>query len=172
VQCIGVKVVAYKDASGTPTLSQAGAEQAIQNINQIWKSCNVAFQIETYQAIDPTTVGLSFGEASQRETTQIRQKFSDNKTFLYVITGHWTTSTIAWTEMPGGAPYGTIVESAYGAHTVAVAHEFGHYMGLDHINTNGNLMYPVVYPSDTSISASQCGTARSTNAGFWAAMLR
>jgi hypothetical protein len=171
-QCIGVKIVAYTDSSGKASLSESQAATLITGINSIWAACNVAFQIDEYQTIDPTTVGLSYGAASENELTQIRSRFSDNKTFLLAATGPWNTATIAWTEMPGGAPYGSVVDSDYATSNVAVAHEFGHYMGLDHDPSTGNVMYYIVYDTDTNVSSSQCSTVRQTNTQYWQNMLR
>ena len=144
----------------------------MQGINQLWQTCNVGFQIEEYDAVDPTTYGLTYGANSENELTQIRQTFSNDSTFLLALTGPWDTSSIAWTEMPGGAPYGSVVDSDYADQAVAVGHEFGHYQGLDHVSTSNNLMYPIVYSSDTNIDASQCVTATSTDQSVWPKMLR
>jgi hypothetical protein len=115
---------------------------------------------------------LSYGAASENELGTIRQQFSDDKTFLLAATGPWNTATIAWTEMPGGGPYGSIVDADYATDPVAVAHELGHYQGLDHDPNLGNVMYAIVYPQDTALTSTQCQAAQSTNTQYWQAMLR
>jgi hypothetical protein len=170
--CLGLKVISYKDSNGTPALTQDGANSLVQQINQIWQTCNIGFQIEEYQAIDPAASGLSYGSNSENELTQIRDTFANNSTFLVVATGPWTTSAIAWTEMPGAPPYGTVVDSDFANDPIAVGHELGHYMGLDHVNDMGNLLYPVVYSSNTNLTADQCNTTRSTDQSYWQGMMR
>jgi hypothetical protein len=171
-QCIALKIVSYKDSSGTDSISQTQAVNLVAAVNTIWSQCNVAFEIDDYVSIDPTTVGLSYGNASQNELGTIRQNFSDSKTFLLAATGPWSSSYIAWTEMPGGAPYGSVVDAQSAKNTIPVAHELGHYQGLDHVQTAGNVMYPVVYSTDTNLTSSQCSTAQSTNTQYWQAMFR
>ena len=170
--CIAVKVVSYKDSRGVPALSQKGAEIVVQEISDIWKACDIGFQVEEYVAIDPTAYGLQYGAGSANELQQIRQKFSNDKTFFLGVTGSWTTSAIAWTALPGGGPYGAVVDADYAADRVAVGHEIGHYQGLDHNNTSGNLMYPIVYSNDTTLTTAQCNFARQTDQVYWQAMLR
>jgi hypothetical protein len=171
-QCIALKIVSYKDSSGNDSLTQAQAATLVQGVNSIWSQCNIAFQIDEYVSIDPTTVGLSYGAASENELGTIRQTFSDDKTFLLALTGPWNTSTIAWTEMPGGAPYGAVVDAAFATDPVCVGHELGHYQGLDHDPNMGNVMYAVVYPQDTALTSAQCSSAQATNNQYWKAMFR
>jgi hypothetical protein len=170
-QCISVKLVSY-ESSGVPVVSEQQAVALIAGVNSIWAPCNIAFEIGEYVSIDPTTVGLTYGAGSQNELTSIRNRFSDNDTFLLVATGPWSGSYIAWTVLPGGGPYGAVVESGFANHAVTVAHELGHYMGLDHSGTNGNVLYPVVYSSNTSVTSGQCSSSRSINESYWEAMFR
>lgn len=170
--CIGLKVVSYLDSSGKSVLSKQEAIQLVQNINEIWQACDIGFQIEEYSSLKAQDYGLQFSAASGGETASIRQTFSNGTTFLLVATGNWTTSAIAWAQMPGNGPYGVVVDSDYSTNAVCVAHELGHYQGLDHDSTSGNVMYPVVFDSYHTLSASQCSEARSTDLSFWPHMLR
>ena len=169
--CIGVKVVAYKDSNGN-AVTQAQSDTLMQGINALWATCNIGFQVEEYDAVDPSQYGLSYGASSENELTQIRQTFSNNTTFLLAMTGAWNTSTIAWTEMPGAAPYGAVVDADYSKDAVTVGHELGHYMGLDHDPNVGNLMYYIAYSTDKTITSAQCDQARQTNQAYWQAMMR
>jgi hypothetical protein len=170
--CIGLKLVTYKDSSGTPTVNSAAAVTLVNGINKIWSACNIAFQMEQYDPVDPTTVGMSYGSGSENELTSIRQQYSDQTTMLVTVTGPWTGKTIAWTAMPGGGPFGTIVDSQYGQNPMTVGHELGHYMGLYHISDSSNLMNPYIGSDTSALNTSQCNTARQTNTSYWQRMLR
>lgn len=171
-QCIGLKVVSYADSQGTPSLSLARAVAMLEKVNAIWSGCNIQFQIDEYLAVDPSDYGLTFGAGSQNELGTIRQRFANNSTFLLAVTGPWSGQYIAWTQLPGAGPYGAIVDQQYGGDAIAVGHELGHYMSLDHYQTLGNVMYSIVYPQDTSVVSSQCTQARAANSNYWKAMLR
>jgi hypothetical protein len=170
--CIGVKLVSYVDSSGTPALSQAQAVQTIGGVNAIWQPCGIGFQIEEYDAVDPTAYGLQYGSGSQNELDQIRQRFSNSSTFLVAVTGAWTGSYIAWTTMPGVGPYGSVLDARYASHPVTMGHELGHYMGLDHDPNLGNVMYAIAYDTDTSVNQAQCTQAQQTDQAYWPNMLR
>ncbi len=169
--CIGVKAVSYT-SNGQPTYTEDQAVATIQGINDLWKQCNVAFQLEEYQAVNPADYGLTNGSDSQGEAGTVRSDFSDDKTFLLAATGSWNSSYIAWTQMPGAGPYGSVFDVNYATDAITVAHEFGHYLGLDHVSDQGNIMYPQVYPNDTAFTSDQCSLARSTAASYWQAMMR
>ncbi|MBC7691963.1 MAG: hypothetical protein H7222_09345 [Methylotenera sp.] len=170
--CIGLKVVAYSDSSGLSVLNEVAAETLVQQMNAVWQTCNIGFQVDVYDSVDPTSSGLTYGAGSQSELNEIRDDFSTNSTMLVAITGPWTGSTIAWTSMPGGGPYGTIVEKDYGHNPYTVGHELGHYMGLYHINDNSNLMNPYIGTNTSALNSSQCNISRGTTLSYWSAMLR
>jgi hypothetical protein len=167
-----LKIVSYEDSSGTPSLTKEQAVALVAGVNSIWQTCDIAFEIGEYVSIDPTTVGLTYGAGSQNELGTIRQKFATGTTFLLAATGPWSGSYIAWTVLPGAGPYGAVVDAEYASDKVAVAHELGHYMGLDHSGTSGNVMYAIVYSNDTNVTSSQCAATRATNEQYWQAMLR
>lgn len=172
-QCIGLKIVSYKDSNGVPSLSRTAAIELMKEVNDVWKPCDIAFQIEEYVAVDPRTLGMAYGSESQSQLTSIRREFSEKSTFLLTVTGPWSGGTIAWTTMPSGSgPYGAIVESDYGDNPFTVGHELGHYMGLYHIRSSSNLMNPYIGSNTKALTMSQCTTARNTNASDWRVMLR
>lgn len=169
--CIGVNYVSYTD-SGTPIADQALAVQDIQATNDIWKQCGIQFQIESYQAVDPAKYGLDPGAGAANQTDQIRNTFNDGNTFLIVQTGYWGTVKNAWTNLPGSAPYGAVFESTVADYPQIVAHELGHYLGLDHVADPADVMDAIIYPDSTQLTPDQCELARSTATSFWSNMLR
>ena len=171
-QCIGLKIVSYVNSNGTSVLNENDAEILTEQMDAIWRVCNIGFQLETYEAVNPITVGLSYNPNWRSESTQIRSAFSDQQTFLVVAVGSLGGSTIAVTQMPGYGPFGTLVESAYASNPKTVGHELGHYMGLYHIRNSSNLMNPYIGPNTEQLSQSQCATARATITQSWQHMMR
>jgi hypothetical protein len=45
-------------------------------------------------------------------------------------------------------------------------------MGLDHDPNLGNVMYAIVYDTDTTLTSAQCSQAQQTDQAYWTAMLR
>jgi len=170
--CIGIKFVVYKDANENPVMTREEASSLIAKVNGLWQQCNIAFQIDEYQAVNPVAYGLTYSSGAQSQTTQIRSTFSNNTTFLVVVTGPWSSSYIAWTAMPGSVPYGVVACAEYGDDRVTIAHELGHYLGLDHHSTQTNLLYYIAYPTSTALTATQCSAARNTTMDYWQQMLR
>ena len=173
--CLAVHFVAYTDSSGAPTADTTEAATIIHTMNQLFAQCSIGFQIEKYEAISPTQYNLDYGAQSQNQLNQIRQTFDlPSNQLLAVTTGPWGTSVNAWTNMPGEGVYGAIMEASivnYGK-GIIYAHEFGHYLGLDHVSNSANLMNPIIYTTSTQLSASQCQAAQSTLHAYWADMIR
>lgn len=173
--CLAVQFVSYKDSNGTPVANESQVNTIVNTMNNLFSQCNIGFQVEKYDQVDPTQAGLSYGANSQNEVDQIRNTYGTEKNMLLAVnTGPWGTAVNAWTNMPGSAPYGAIMESSivdYG-NGIIYAHEFGHYLGLDHISDQSNLMDAVIYTSSTTLSSDQCATARDTATQFWSAMVR
>jgi hypothetical protein len=171
--CLGLKLVSYVDRStGKATIDETGARTLASQINDVWNHCDIGFQLEIYQAADPLDYGLDYGSASESELSSIRSEFKDPSRMLVVVTGPWTGSTIAWTNMPGSSLLGTIVDQQYGHNPFTVGHELGHYQGLYHVSDNANLMNPYIGTNTSGLTTSQCNTARSTDQEYWAAMMR
>jgi hypothetical protein len=177
--CLGMKYVVFKDSSGKPVVSKEEAAANVQQINDVWKQCSLGFQIDEFVEATPKDAGLNYNTADYTELDDIRKKFEDDKTLLVVTTGSWdrngsigSTGANAWTSMPGESLYGAILEKSVGTFGNIIAHELGHYIGLDHADDTSNLMNPVIYDKSKGLSKSQCDTARKTTADFWQRMLR
>ncbi|MGZ3687401.1 MAG: matrixin family metalloprotease, partial [Bdellovibrionota bacterium] len=127
------------------------------------------------EQVDPTASGLSYGAASQNELNQIRQTYGKTADeLLAVTTGPWGTAVNAWTNMPGDGIYGAIMEASivtYGS-GIIYAHEFGHYLGLDHVSDTSDLMNAVIYTTSSKLDSGQCQTAVDTANSYWKAMQR
>lgn len=172
--CLAMKWVVYKDSNGAVTANEAQSAAIVKKTNELFAQCKIGFQIETYAAVDPVDYGLSYGSASQNETTSIRRTFMNNNQILSVTTGPWGTAVNAWTSMPGEGTYGAIMEKSiveYG-NGIIYAHEFGHYLGLDHYSDQSDLMNSVIYTTSSKLTTAQCEQARDTAMSYWAAMMR
>ncbi len=171
-QCIGIKMVSYLDDVGTAVISEADTLRMIQEMNSVWGTCKIGFQLETYVAVNPTTVGLKYDPYWPTEASSVRAAFSDAQTFLVVSVGTLSSSTIAVTQMPFSSPYGTLVEKDFARNALTVGHELGHYMGLYHYRDLSNLMNPYIGSNTRALSSDQCATARNANTRYWSNMMR
>lgn len=173
--CLGVHFVSYENPQGIAMADSTEAVKIVNTLNRLWGSCDILFQIDKYQSVNPVRYGLSFAEESQDEVDDIRRTFAvPSNTLLAVTTGPWDTAVNAWTTMPGEGPYGAVMESSsvrYGD-GIIYAHEFGHYLGLDHVSDSADLMNPVIYTTSTKLEEKQCITARQTAAKYWSEMFR
>ena len=106
----------------------------------------------------------------------IRTPFQDEKYLVVVNTGAWDHGSMgpanAWTAMPGQSPSGAVLESRVATDSGITAHELGHYLGLDHVNDETDLMNPIIYPSSTLITSEQCQEMRAIATTTRAATLR
>lgn len=177
--CLGLKYVVYQDSGGKAVASTTDALNDLTKMNQIWAQCGIAFQIEEFTPVDPTRSGLAFNTANIGDLDAIRNAYGESGRLLVVTTGAWNrsgtlgqTSANAWTAMPGGGPYGAILEAAVSTYGPIYAHELGHYLNLEHVSDASDVMNPVIYTTSAKLTASQCSTARSTALGYWSAMTR
>ena len=171
VICLGLKIVSY-ESNGVPDLTEAQAVTLVQGINTVWSQCSIQFQLESFEIIDPTTVGLPYSPNWSTETSAVRTKFKDNTRMVVEAVGPWSVSTIAVTTMPGSGLYGTVVDKQYSQNPLTVGHELGHYQGLYHVSDTSNLMSAYIGTNTKLLDSGQCTTARSTDNQYWTAMMR
>jgi len=171
--CIGVKYVVYKRADGRPVATEDTVVSNLAEINRIWKECDIGFQVEKLEFVDPTLKGLSHGTAAATETEQIRQAYAEPNTFLIATTEEWNTTKNAWTNPPGSATHGAVIEGAVANYPSIIAHELGHYMSLDHVaGPSTALMYYAIVPHPDPVSAGECAQARASVMRDWPQMRR
>jgi hypothetical protein len=175
--CLSLKYVVYADSSGAPLFSEEQAVTNLAQINQVWSQCGIAFEIGEFDSPTPSDYGLSLNTPTLGELTSIRNAFEDDTHLLVVTTGTWSGSlgagaANAWTAMPGGGPYGVVLEKPVGDYPNIIAHELGHYLNLDHVSDTSDVMNAVIYTSSTKLTTSQCNTARSAASAFWSEMER
>jgi hypothetical protein len=171
--CLAIRFVTYTN-NGAPAASATQAATIIHKMNSLFSQCNIGFQIQTYEQVNPADYGLAYGSASQSQTDSIRGQFEVDDRLLAVTTGPWGTAVNAWTNMPGDNVYGAIMEQSIVAYGdgIIYAHEFGHYLGLDHVSDTSNLMSAIIYTSSSTLTSGQCSTARSVANSYWSRMIR
>jgi hypothetical protein len=177
--CLALKYAVFADDAGPAPITEAQAASAVRSINSVWAKCDVAFQLEQFVIVNPAEAGIRYHIGSYTDLDAVRTAFGSDKTLLIAATGAWDragslgdTGANAWTAMPGGAPYGAVIESSVGNFANIIGHELGHYLNLYHRGDATNLMNPIIYSSSTGLSPDQCRTARETVRGHWQAMLR
>jgi predicted Zn-dependent protease len=65
-----------------------------------------------------------------------------------------------------------VFESAVADYPQIMAHELGHYLGLEHVSNTSNAMNAIIYPYSEDLSDSQCDQAREIAQEFWSGMMR
>lgn len=176
--CLGIKYVVYQSPVG-PVISRNDANRNIALLNNMWGRCQIHFEIDDFQVVNPGDFGLPFHTADYSDLDEIRSRFASDKDLLIVTTGAWNRAgslgdshANAWTSMPGSSPYGTVIEQSVGTFANIIGHELGHYLNLQHMNGQLDLMNPVIFRDSTELQPSQCETARSTVKYYWSKMLR
>ncbi len=177
--CLALKYVVYKNSDGSPVMTQDEVISTVREVNSIWATCNISFQIDQYLAANPVDYALTFNTANDSELDQIRRAFQTDSTLLVATTGTWdrsgtlgNTGANAWTNMPGDGIYGVVLESPVGSFGNIVAHELGHYLNLDHVSDQSNVMNPIVYDTSTALNSGQCSTAMAAINYYWQSMRR
>ncbi len=170
--CIALRYVSYEEDNGTVVVSRKLAIEQIRQVNALWAQCGIAFQIESYETVNPHGFGLHFGPRSEDETYQIRKRYAQDSSFLVVTTGEWSSYAVAWTEPPANETHGAILSGAVAGDPEILGHELGHYMNLDHPveapkEVRSNLMNWRVYTDSHTLTAKQCNAARESVALSW-----
>lgn len=181
--CLAVKYVVYMDTvRGLPVSTSEEAQLNIAEVNDLWDGCKVDFVIETYMAVDPTEFHLNYKPSTMRELDQLRMAFEEPTSLLVATTGPWQgdlhqvnkdkTTVVAWSAFPLGNLHGATMDFSVRDDSQIIAHELGHYLGLEHLESKRNIMNPVVYPSSNKLTQTQCILARSTISKYWGKMTR
>ncbi len=176
---LGIKYVVYQDSKDQAVLNELEVKSSVEEINRVWGQCRIEFEIVEYLSVSPKQFGLREAPQDEAELTDIRNAFSDEGVLLVIATENWIrTGTLgnsranAWTSMPGGPPYGVVLEKLVGAFANLLAHELGHYLGLLHVADQFGMMNPIVYNHSEFLSHEQCGIARRTAQSFWQKTIR
>jgi hypothetical protein len=173
---LALKFVEFTGKDGKAVITQDQVNRVITGVNTLYSQCNIHFQLESYQAADPAQYNLDYNTGTMDAMDKIRAPFDSEKSLVVVNTGSWDHGAMgpanAWTAMPGQAPSGAVLEGPVADNANIVAHELGHYLNLDHVSDQSNLMNPIIYTDSTQISSSQCDEMRRTAVSVRAQSLR
>lgn len=178
---IAVHYVSFRDGSGAPVVDEGAARSVVENISNYWRQCNIQFSIESFDAIDPTSVGARYNPSNYSELDNMRTAMQNGNSLLMIATGTWNRSgtlgnsgSNCYSSFPGDAAEGVVCEQKSSAKDFMLAHESGHWLNLRHTNdpstdavddTNSgnvalNLMDHVVAASHDELTPGQCYRAR------------
>jgi hypothetical protein len=163
---MALKFVEFSDESTSPPLSNSQVKQLIQKLNQLYSQCDITFQLGEYQIVKPADYGLPMGPTSVKKMHEFRKPFDDPRYLVIINTGKWNHQKVgtpnAWTAMPGEVPAGAVLEAPVSNFPGIVAHEIGHYLNLNHMENNKNLMNPIIYGDSKELTEDQCSQMRAT----------
>jgi hypothetical protein len=161
---------------GKAILSQDQAKTVVEGINHLYSQCNIRFKLEEYTTAEPAQHGLEYDTSSMDAMDKVRAPFDTDKALVVVNTGSWNHGNMgpanAWTAMPGQSPSGAVLEGPVADNANIVAHELGHYLNLDHVSDEANMMNPIIYGTSTAIGTAQCEEMRRTAVTVRAAAVR
>jgi hypothetical protein len=177
--CLALRFVTYEDPEGQAAESDHEVSDTIRGVNEIWRECGIEFQVDDFRPVNPAQFALHYRTANYSELDQIRKVFRSRDALLVVVTGPWdragslgNTHANAWTNLPGEALYGSILEKGVGKAPNLLAHELGHYLSLDHVEEAGDVMSPILYPRSRELTRGQCRSARWAIFNYWLPMMR
>jgi hypothetical protein len=157
---LAVKFVEYLDAKGNPVLSPGQVNRLVGQINEEYSQCGMTVKLEGYEVADPARDHLPYSLRSVSQIDPVRAVYDDPKYLVIVNTGPWDHGSMgapnAWTAMPGDAHAGAVIEGPVATNAPIVAHELGHYLGLNHSSIEHDMMNPVIYSNSTVISSDEC----------------
>lgn len=163
---LALKFVEFSDEVNSPPLSDSQAKKLVQKLNQLYTPCGISFQLGEYKIVKPSDYGLTMGPPSVKKMHEFRKPFDDPRYLVIINTGKWDHQKLgapnAWTAMPGEIPAGAVLESTVSNFTGIVAHEIGHYLNLNHVQNEKNLMNPIIYRDSIELSDDQCTQMRAT----------
>lgn len=179
---LGVDYVMYRERFALSAVDVESEKKILkqwEEVNQIWKPCEIQFQLDHFRAVDPSEYHLNERTMELGELNEIRARFATETSLLVVLTHAWdrrgslgSHMANGWTTLPGDGIYGAILEGPTLDFPNILAHELGHYLNLKHSEEKPDLMHPIVYPHSVEITPLQCEEARSTAQFFWKRMLR
>jgi hypothetical protein len=176
---VAVKYVAFQNSQEQPVISDNDTTAVFKTVNSIWEKCSIEFKLERFSQIEPKTLETDFNISRHSELPELREALCEQDTLLVVTTGTWNrtgslgkTTANAWTAMPKRAPFGIVLEAPVARHPNLLAHEFGHYLNLNHAQGDTQLMNPTIYRRSNGLTPEECNQARSTVLTKWARMLR
>lgn len=180
--CLSTKYVVFGSdnaAESDDALAAVDAASILQEINEVWRECDVQFQFDEFEIVDPTAFNIRYRIANYEELNQVRRAFADDDSLLVVATGPWNRRgslgnswANAWTNTPGSLLYGVVMEAAVASNSNLISHELGHYLNLDHVNDSSSLMNPIVSQRSHRLEQSQCEEARHAARKHWRKMMR
>ena len=175
--CLALHYVVYEDDAGRPVVDSAAAAENVRQVNEVYSACGIAFQIDNFETVKPSEAGLSYSTASFEEMDAARTAYGEQSTLLAITTGPWSgalkaAGANAWTQPPQADVWGVVMEARVADYSNILGHELGHYLDLEHVSDQSNLLNPVVYLSSKSLSTKQCQTMRDAVNLYWTAMLR
>lgn len=177
--CLGLKYVVYQNSSNKAVVSQPDLVKTVDGISDVWKQCDIGFQLDQVVSAQPPSGTLKYNPANMIEMDDIRKVYGDSNSLLVVTTGKWdrsgslgNTGANAWTSMPGELLAGVILESTVGTFVNIIAHELGHYLNLDHVSDDTDLMNPIIGDKSKALTRQQCSEARAAVNSEWQRMIR
>ncbi len=179
---LGIRYVVYlptREPLPPAETSNAKLQELFKGINAIWSSCGIAFVPQLVVAEADRSPRQNRAPAALDELFKIRHELKQDGSMLIAVTQPWNradslgkTGANAWTAMPGTEDHGIIVEWPERWNSNLLAHELGHYLGLDHREKRSELMAPVIYRDSTGLSSEECTAARHTASAYWKKMIR
>lgn len=172
-QSFGVNIIAVCP-SNFSTADRRTLEAAIQQARDLFAQRDIGLRgIERYHVTAQDANGhcnLGDDGASNAEARALTQDFTVPNDYLDLFVVNNINPKAGWSAVNGPcdkqhfccAMSGSVVEMLSGATVLGniIAHELGHYFGLNHTNATNNFMNDTVGPANTNISSGQAQTIK------------